>query len=337
MTEFEATQHHLEVRNSNSISPSMKESKLPCTIGQLLAITLPIMVAGIFAAIFVPLYVKHKKENTKFLVLYANDTANNGTSDTDWFKDYEENITNVTYATLTPKGGYDNILIFLGGIGNVANLYFDLFKGNNTFVPKRTKIYSISGYPRIMQFAIDYYGPLMATQPVPGWFNIDKNATLYPTEHDFTEAKESLNIMLDEIDRIKADEGVDHKNIYLSGFSQGGMMTTYILLNSRHELGGYAAFSGYVFDHDFLENQVIYDLSDAQIQKLKNRENYHIIATHSFKDDAVFYPSAHPSYQYYFANYTDFKLISFGLLPHVLNEQSTHSIVKNWLKERMGK
>ena len=188
-----------------------------------------------------------------------------------------------------------------------------------------------------MQFAIDYYGPLMATQPVPGWFNIDKNATLCPTEHDFTEAKESLNIMLDEIDRIKADEGVDYKNIYLSGFSQGGMMTTYILLNSRHELGGYAAFSGYVFDHDFLENQVIYDLSDAQIQKLKARENYHIIATHSFKDDAVFYPSAHPSYQYYFANYTDFKLISFGLLPHVLNEQPTHSIVKNWLKERMGK
>ena len=85
------------------------------------------MVAGIFAAIFVPLYVKHKKENTKFLVLYANDTANNGTSDTDWFKDYEENITNVTYATLTPKGGYDNILIFLGGNSMLQMIFLKLF------------------------------------------------------------------------------------------------------------------------------------------------------------------------------------------------------------------
>ena len=336
MAEFEATQHHLEVRNSNSISPSMKESKLPCTIGQLLAITLPIMVAGIFAAIFVPLYVKHKKENTKFLVLYANDTANNGTSDTDWFKDYEENITNVTYATLTPKGGYDNILIFLGGIGNVANDFFEtLFKTDNTFVPKRTKIYSICGYPRIMQFAIDYYGENYTFIPIPAWFNIDSQSRLCPTEHDFTEAKASLNIMLDEIDRIKSVENVDYKNIYLSGFSQGGLMTTYILLNSRHELGGYIVFSGGVFDHDFSENEIINPLNEDQIKKLQNVENYHIIATHSHKDNRVFYPMAAPTYQYYFGNYTGFKLVSFGLLPHILPEQPTHKIVRNWLEERI--
>ena len=32
---------------------------------------------------------------------------------------------------------------------------------------------------------------------------------------DFTEAKESLNIMLGEIDRIKSVENVDYKKIYL--------------------------------------------------------------------------------------------------------------------------
>ena len=77
MTELNATQQNLDIRNSNSISPSMRESKLPCTVGQLLAITLPIMVAGIFAAIFVPVYVKNKKENTRFYVVYANNTAVN--------------------------------------------------------------------------------------------------------------------------------------------------------------------------------------------------------------------------------------------------------------------
>ena len=40
-------------------------------------------------------------------------------------------------------------------------------------------------------------------------------------KHNFTEAKASLNIMLDEIDRIKSVENVDYKNIYLSGFVHG--------------------------------------------------------------------------------------------------------------------
>ena len=186
-----------------------------------------------------------------------------------------------------------------------------------------------------MQFAIDYYGENYTFIPIPAWFNIDSQGRLCPTEHDFTEAKASLNIMLDEIDRIKSVENVDYKNIYLSGFSQGGLMTTYILLNSRHELGGYIVFSGAVFDHDFSENEIINTLNEDQIKKLQNVENYHIIATHSYKDDTVFYPMAAPSYQYYFGNYTDFKLVSFGLLPHILPEQPTHKIVRNWLEERI--
>ena len=112
-------------------------------------------------------------------------------------------------------------------------------------------------------------------------------------------------------------------------------MTTYILLNSRHELGGYIVFSGSVFDHDFSENEIINPLNEDQIKKLQNVENYHIIATHSHKDNRVFYPMAAPTYQYYFGNYTDFKLVSFGLLPHILPEQPTHKIVRNWLEERI--
>ena len=75
-----------------------------------------------------------------------------------------------------------------------------------------------------MQFMIDYYN--LAT-PVPGWFNIAANASLMPTEHDFTEAKVSLNYVLEEIDRIKNYENVDYKNIYLNGFSQGALMTNH--------------------------------------------------------------------------------------------------------------
>ena len=95
-----------------------------------------------------------------------------------------------------------------------------------------------------MTYMIDRYN---YSYPVPGWFNVDSQGQLDPDE-GYTEAKKSLNLVLDEIDRIKNVENVQYSNIYLSGFSQGGIMTNYLLLNSRNELGGYIAFSGYVFD-----------------------------------------------------------------------------------------
>ena len=114
-------------------------------------------------------------------------------------------------------------------------------------------------------------------------------------------------------------------------------MTNYVLLNSRHQLGGYIAFSGYVFDHDFLENNIVYIMNSGQAAKLQSKKDYHILATHSFMDDAVFYQLAAESYRIYYNNYTDFKLLSFGALSHVLPKQPIHPYVKKWLKESMGK
>ena len=45
-----------------------------------------------------------------------------------------------------------------------------------------------------------------------------------------------------------------------------------------------------------------------QTLKLQSKKDYHILATHSYKDDAVFYALAAPSYQAYYPDYTDFKL-----------------------------
>ena len=61
-----------------------------------------------------------------------------------------------------------------------------------------------------------------------------------------------------------------------------------LLLNSRHELGGYVAFSGYIFDHDFSEG-IVDELNDVQKAKLEASKNYHILATHSYADDTVLY------------------------------------------------
>ena len=55
---------------------------------------------------------------------------------------FSKNITNVINATLTPKDGYDKIFIFLGGISDVSNKYFDflkvkvhLFQKEQKFIP----------------------------------------------------------------------------------------------------------------------------------------------------------------------------------------------------------
>ena len=291
----------------------------PCSTSQLLLIIIPASVIVLFAVIFIPVYLTEKEDDDDVIK--------------DEFDEFNENVVNISYATLTPKSGYDNIFIFLGGISDASHKYFDFFKSKNTFVPKGTKMYFLSGKEREMQFMVYYYRNYT---PTPGWFNVDQSGNLIP-ENDYTEAKKSLNLILDEIDRIKDVENVKYSNIYIGGFSQGGIMTNYVLLNSRHELGGYIAFSGYVFDHDFPASQVAASLSDVQINKLESKKNYHILATHSFNDNAVPYNPAAPSYYYYYRDYTDFKLLSFGHLTHVFPEQPIHPIVKKWLKESMGK
>ena len=144
-----------------------------------------------FAVIFIPVYIKSKDDDDDDVIKEE-------------FEEFNENVVNVTYATLTPKNGYDNILIFLGGISDVSDKYFSFFKSENTFVPKGTKIYFLSGSPRVMTYMIDRYN---YSYPVPGWFNVDSQGQLDPDE-GYTEAKKSLNLVLDEIDRIKNVENV---------------------------------------------------------------------------------------------------------------------------------
>ena len=114
-------------------------------------------------------------------------------------------------------------------------------------------------------------------------------------------------------------------------------MVNYVLLNSKHKLGGYLAFSGYIFDHHFPPNKIVKNLNDEQKQILKSKKDYHILATHSFNDDSVFYPNIIEGYYTYYKDYSDFKLFSFGELGHEFDTQPVLPYVRKWLKERMGK
>ena len=312
-------------------SPNQNQNyKYLCPIKQLLIIIIPITVVLLFAAIFIPVYI------------VENDKDDDAVTQDEEFDEFELTFENLTYAILTPKGGYDNIFIFLGGIGNAPQDYFTFFQSKNTIIPKGTKIYSISGTPRKMEFA---YQTNMLPEGAPcfGWFNVDMYANLINSNSaidnsNFDEAIASKELMLNEIDRIQKAEQISYSKIYLGGFSQGAIMVNYLLLNSRHKLGGYLAFSGFIFDEVFSPpNEVATTLSDVQKAKLDAKKDYHILAAHSFNDNAVSYSQSIQGYYTYFKDYTDFTLYSFGDLEHKFPEQPTNPQVKKWLKESMGK
>ena len=328
--------------------PISPRKACPCSVYQILAIVIPISFVQLFMIIFLSVYLTKNKRKEKIIAITDNnitDTTNVineiNLSDEE-YDNFTIIIKNFTYATLTPKNGYDHIYIHLGGITEVAGFFSNFFSSKKTFIPKGTKIYYLSGKFRKTKYVEktkigSIFDELMG---VPSWFNVDENGNLICENcngDDFAEAKESLNLILDEIDRISKDESIDYDKIYLGGFSQGGIMVNYALLNSRHKLGGYLAFSGYVLDHHFPPNTVVTELNDEQKQILNAKKDYHILAAHSFNDESVPYSRIIEGYYTYYQNYTDFKLLSFGKLGHEFDNQPTHPYVRKWLKESMGK
>ena len=309
-----------------TVSNTLNNKKCSWSINQILAIVIPIAFVLLFMIVFLPVYLTKNKKKEQTSVEYEE------------YDKFEVKIFNLSYATLTPKNGYDHIYIHLGGISEFAGFYSDFFISNKTFIPKGTKIYYLSGKPSIIKF--NENDILLRFIPVPNWFNVDTSGNLICDDcngDQFYQAKESLNYILDRIDQISREENIDYDKIYLGGFSQGGIMTNYVLLNSRHRLGGYLAFSGYVFDHHFPPNTIETDLSSEQNQILESRKDYHILAAHSFNDDTVFYEQIIAGYYVYYKDYTDFTLLSFGELGHEFDTQPTHPLVRKWLKESMGK
>ena len=249
---------------------------------------------------------------------------------------FTEHIKNYSYASLIPKEGFDNILIFLGGISNNSTSFFDFFKNNEeTFVPEKTKIICLSGSMKIVQYMIDYYN---IETPVPAWFNIDKNYSLiYEGNDPYIEAKNSKEFILDQIDEIVKEVNYNYSKIFLAGFNQGAVMTNYVMLNSRHELGGYLPFNGYIFDDHFSTNlTVLHNLNNEQIEILDNRKDYYICASNTFNDEILPFSLVISQYDYYFINYTNTLHYSFGVVKNILETQPTLPMVKIWLKERMG-
>ena len=63
-----------------------------------------------YSVIFIPVYLKSKDDDDD--------------GDEETYDEYTEVVTNVTYATLTPKDGYDNIFILMSFVYLLNSIYF---------------------------------------------------------------------------------------------------------------------------------------------------------------------------------------------------------------------
>jgi phospholipase/carboxylesterase len=75
-----------------------------------------------------------------------------------------------------------------------------------------------------------------------GWFRID--FTPRGMEADVEQAKRSLRMLPGFIDELVGLYGADASRVYLSGFSQGAMMSLALLLTRPEKLAGVVAMSG---------------------------------------------------------------------------------------------
>lgn len=329
---LESKETKSEPSSDSQCSVPKKQYCCPCTTKQLLFLNLPFILVGLYLAIFLPIY---KSSQTKgYKVIYNEDENKNSTINNDIMEEYDkfnEYLANYSFAKLTPIKGYKYIYIHLGDINEPANIYLDFFKSEKTIIPKNTKIIILTGKKRISK----YMETFNIFEPVPCWFNSDytNNLICNHCDNEFDEAKESLYLILDIIDQIKNEENLDYNKIFIGGFGQGGAMVNYVLLNSRHQLGGYCSFSGYFLDHNFPYDNVVDNLNDIQKEILQSKKNYNVLESLSFKDDVNIYSKTYKYYYNYFKEYTNIQFLSYKNYGFITMPILTE--VKTWLKEKM--
>jgi len=287
------------------------KSKCPCSTKQWIMIIVPIASVILYLAIFLPIYFKNKGDKFKVVIVNDDNTTNSKLNFIEEYTQFKENIINNSYSTLTPDNGYDKIYIHLLDINETSNKYFDFFKSRRTFVPQKVKIIFLSSESSL------------------SWFNINKNDIL------FDEMKNSTNQVLNKIDKISNEEKINYDKIIIGGYGQGGVMVNSIILNSKHELGGFIPLSGYILDNGFLYNNISINLIKEQKEILERKKSYKIFATYPLNNQDIYETRTIQNYLAYYGEFTNFNLHLYRTLKNEFLEQPIFPIIKQWLKEIM--
>jgi len=287
------------------------KNKCPCSTKQWVMIIIPIASVILYLAIFLPIYFRNKGDKFKVVIVNDDNTTNSKFNFIEEYIQYKEKIINNSYSTLTPDNGYDKIYIHLLDINETSNKYFDFFKSRRTFVPQSTKIIFLSAESSL------------------SWFNINEN------DISFDEIKNSTNQILNKIDKISNEEKINYDKIFIGGYGQGGVMVNSIILNSKHEYGGFLPLSGYILDNGFLYKNISINLTKEQKEVLGHKKSYKIFATYPLNNQDKYKTRTIQNYLAYYGEFTNFNLHVYRALKKEFLEQPIFPIIKQWLKDIM--
>jgi len=275
---------------------------------------IPIASILIYLAIFLPIYLKSKGDKFKVIIVSDDNSTNSKLSFIEEYEQFKEKIFNNSYSTLTPENGYDKIYIHLGDINETLNKYFDFFKSNRTFIPRKTKIIFLSAETSL------------------SWFNINVNEN----NNLFDEVKNSSNQVLNKIDKISNEEKINYDKIFIGGYGQGGVMVNSIILNSKHEFGGYIPLSGFILDNGFQYNNISTNLTTEQKEISEHKKNYKIFATYSLNNQDINKTEAINNYLDYYGEFTNFNLYVYRAFKKRIFRATYFSYYKAMVKRNIA-
>ena len=184
---------------------------------------------------------------------------------------------------ITPKAGqYKYIIIFLHGLGDVAQSYLDFFLG--------TKVLP-TGIPIKIVLLQSPYKKVMFDRPLgTSWFTIYEFPLVSRECYEFKEAEISKKILENAInEEAKLIDG-KYENIFIGGFSQGACLSLLVGLTFEHLLGGVISLSGYLFPeieireenkdlnifvgHGEADNVISYLTSNEEMKRISNFKGY---------------------------------------------------------------
>ena len=112
-------------------------------------------------------------------------------------------------------------------------------------------------------------------------------------------------------------------------------MVNSIILNSKHELGGFISLSGFILDNGFSYNNISTNLTNEQKEISEHKKIYKIFATYSLNNQDLNKTGTIQNYLSYYGEFTNFNLYVYRALKNEFLEQPIFPIIKQWLKEIM--
>lgn len=216
-----------------------------------------------------------KINNKKNYSLINNQFINNLIMDSRNQKEYFNITRSNSDIILTPKEGYDSVLIFMHGLGDSANGYLDFFKEYYRPIPSKMKVILLTA--PIASVTIN------GGARMNSWYDIlsFKREKGSISEEDVIKNSSRIQNTIETEAQSNQIKG-KYKKIFIGGFSQGCCMALYVFMSFKESLGGVIGLSGLLFPF---------------IELNENRKDVPIMLAHGKWDSVIPYQLSQESYQ----------------------------------------